>query len=116
MERAGDRTEIFPSFGLSGRAADSISAKLNKAIRTAGIPRSPRLTSYSLRHTLAEALRASGARDDVQRRLLGHATRDISDRYGANRARLSDARDALVAAMEHLGDVDSSIYSEAERL
>ena len=30
--------------------------------------------------------------------------------------RLSDARDALVASMDHLGDVDDAIYTEAERV
>ena len=32
------------------------------------------------------------------------------------RARLAEMLEVLEVAMEHLGDVDSSIYSEAERL
>ena len=52
----------------------------------------------------------------IQRRLLGHSGHGVADRYGSPRARLSEARDALVAAMECLGDVDDSIYLEAERL
>ena len=32
------------------------------------------------------------------------------------RERPLEARDALVAAMPHLGDVDDSIYSERERM
>ena len=65
---------------------------------------------------MKEALRAASVPDHVQRRLLGHAGAGVADRYGSPRARLSEVRDALVAAMEHLGDVDDSIYSERERL
>ncbi len=124
LERAKERTRgenpdkagLFPSFDLAGRAADSISAKLNKAIRAAGIPRSPRLTAYSLRHTLKEAMRSAGVLDHIQRRVLGHAGHGVADTYGSSRVRLSDARDAILAALDHLGDVDDSIYSEAEQL
>ncbi len=52
----------------------------------------------------------------LQRRLLGHASRDESDTYGAPAARLEELSGALTAALPHLGDVDESIYSEAERL
>ena len=81
-----------------------------------GIPRSPRLTAYSFRHGLVEALRVAGVQDDLRRRLLGHAARDIHGRYGATRPQLVEARDAMLAALEHLGDIDPSVYSEAERL
>ena len=87
-----------------------------KAIRASGVPRSPRLTAHSFRHTVAEALRASGASFHLQRRLLGHASRDESDDYGAPTARLEELAGALSDALECLGDVNSSNYSEAERL
>lgn len=107
---------LFTGFGASGRGADSISAKLNKAIRAAGVPRSPRLVAYSYRHTIKEALRSAGVADHVQRRVLGHAGHGVADRYGSPQGRLAEARDALVAAMAHLGDVDPAIYGARERL
>lgn len=113
--KAPDHVALFTSFRLD-RGADSISAKLNKCIRSAGVPKSPRLVAYSYRHTLKEALRSAGVADHVQRRLLGHAGHGVADRYGSPRARLSEAMDALEAALECLGDVDDSIFSERERL
>jgi len=48
---------------------------------------------------------------------MGHAGANaISDRYGSPRARLSETHAALESAMEFLGDVDDSIYSDAERI
>lgn len=119
--RAGSRSEgaetvqVFPGFHID-RGADLLSAKVVKAIRAAGVPRSPRLTSHSFRHTVAEALRVSGASFHLQRRLLGHASRDESDIYGSHTARLEDLAEVLERALEHLGDVDPSNYSERERL
>lgn len=111
-----DETALFASFGINDRGADSISAKLNKAIRKAGVPKSKRLTAYSYRHTMKEALRAAGVVDHVQRRVMGHAGQGVADRYGSRHARLQEAQQALTAAMEHLGDVDDAIYSAKERL
>jgi integrase len=111
-----DETPVFESFGINGRGADSISAKLNKAIRKAGVPESPRLTAYSFRHTMKEALRSAGVPDHVQRRLLGHAGQGVADRYGSRHARLAEAKSAIAEAMKHLGDVDDAIYSARERL
>ena len=50
-EANADQTAVFGSFGINGRGADSISAKLNKAIRKAGVPKSPRLTAWKRRRT-----------------------------------------------------------------
>ncbi|MEX2650164.1 MAG: hypothetical protein WD673_14225 [Alphaproteobacteria bacterium] len=111
-----ETVRLFVGFGIGGRGADSISAKLNKAIRAAGVPKSPRLTAYSYRHTMKEALRSASVADHVQRRVLGHSGEGVADRYGSPSARLAGTRDALVAAMEHLGDVDSAIYGPAERV
>lgn len=58
-----EHVPLFASFGINGRGADSISAKLNKAIRTAGVPKSTRLVAYSFRHTMKEALRCAGVSD-----------------------------------------------------
>ncbi|NQU55971.1 MAG: tyrosine-type recombinase/integrase [Rhodospirillales bacterium] len=111
-----DDTPLFKSFGAGGRGADSISAKLNKAIRSAGVPNSPRLVAYSFRHTMKESLRSAGVADHIQRRLLGHAGHGVADRYGSRHVRLAEAKDALTAAVDYLGDVDDAIYSAKERL
>ncbi len=122
LEAAGEAVEratgpgLFPIFNRSGRGADAISAKCNKAIRAAGIPKSPRLVVYSFRHGIAEALRATGAPYHIGRQLMGHSSRDIGDRYGSPQGRLADACEALTAALADLGNVDPGIYSEAEQL
>jgi integrase len=113
---SSESVPLFPGFGASGRGADSLSAKVNMAIRAAGVPKSPRLVGYSFRHTVKEALRSAGVADHVQRRLLGHAGQGVADRYGSPQGRLAEARDALVKAMEHLGDVDPRIYRASERV
>jgi integrase len=114
--KSHDHAAMFESFGEGIKAADSISAKLSKAIRAAGVPKSPRLTAYSFRHTVKEAMRSAGVVDHVQRRLLGHSGQGVADRYGSPRGRLNEAREALERALEHLGDVDPAIYSEQERI
>lgn len=48
--------------------------------------------------------------------MLGRAGVGVADRYGSPRVRLEEARDALDKALQRLGDVDSSIYSEQERM
>ena len=58
----------------------------------------------------------AGVHDDLRRHLMGHAARDIHGKYGATNPQLVEARDAMLAALEHLGDIDDSNYTEAERL
>jgi integrase len=116
VERAGERKEMFTGYGASGRGADFLSATLNAALRRAGVPRSPRLTSYSFRHGMVEALRVANVQEDMRRRLLGHAARDVHGKYGATNPQLVEARDAMEKALDHLGDIDDSVYSEAARL
>jgi len=109
-----DSTPIFLGYS-STRGADTLSQKMTLTLRDAGIPKSPRLTGYSLRHSLKQALRASGCRDHVQHDLMGHASRGVSDDYGTD-ANLEEKRDAIVAALPHLGAVDDDKYCEAERV
>lgn len=90
------------------------STRLNAVLRAAGIPKSRRLSAYSFRHGLKEALVQAGAREDLARYLLGHAGSDIHHRYGAPAPLLREARDALAAAMAQLGNVDASIYAPDE--
>ena len=61
-------------------------------------------------------LRAANVQDDLRRRLLGHAARDVHGKYGATNPQLAEARDAMEKALEHLGDIDDSVYREDERL
>ncbi|MGB3624653.1 MAG: DUF6538 domain-containing protein, partial [Henriciella sp.] len=44
-------------FGEACRDTSALSARINKAIRLAGIPKSERLVSYSFRHSFEEAMR-----------------------------------------------------------
>jgi hypothetical protein len=60
-------------------------------------------------------MRSAGVADHVQRRVLGHAGSGSADRYGSPQARLSEARGALLAAMEWLGNVDERIFRKNER-
>ena len=119
QQRAGDlgpdRVQLFPGFHLE-RGADLLSAKVVKAIRAAGVPRSPRLTAHSFRHTVSEALRVAGTAYHLQRRILGHASRDESDIYGATTARLAELADAMATALPFLGEVDEANYSDTERV
>ncbi len=114
--KSPDKTQLFAGFRPGEREADGMGKNLNNAIRRAGVPKSPRLSAYSFRHTLAEALKSANIPPHLQDRLLGHAGGKMSARYGASRGRLVDARDAILAAMPFLGDVDDSIYSEQERM
>ena len=114
QERANGPS-LFDGFDRYGRGADSISAKINKAIRAAGVPRSPRLVAYSFRHGIAEALRRVGAPYHVARPLLGHSTREMADHYGAPQ-HLIEAQHWLGRALDVLGDVDDITYTDAERM
>ena len=64
---------------------------------------------------MKQALRKSRCPDYVEHDLMGHASRGVSDDYGSD-AELSVKRDALVAALDHLGEVDDDIYCEAEKI
>ncbi|WP_411817381.1 tyrosine-type recombinase/integrase [Hyphococcus sp. DH-69] len=75
----------------------SLSARLNKGLRSAGIPHSPKFTAYSFRHSIEENLRLTGATFDVQQAILGHAKRTTTERYGSKHVSLERMRDALNA-------------------
>ncbi len=47
---------------------------------------------------------------------MGHAGHGVADNYGSPQARLSEAKGALEVAMDHLGNIDPSIYSHKERM
>ncbi|MEM9421017.1 MAG: tyrosine-type recombinase/integrase [Pseudomonadota bacterium] len=93
---------------------NSLSQRLNKMLRRAGVPKSPRLVVYSFRHTLEEALRAAGVREHTQKRIMGHTDNSVTGRYGAPAGMLEELQQAIRVAEPLLGKVDESIYSEAE--
>ncbi len=47
---------------------------------------------------------------------MGHSGTGVADRYGSPELRLEEAKAALEKALDHLGRVDPSIYSEKERM
>jgi integrase len=91
--------ESGPLFPPTCWQTGSLSARLNKALRSAGVPKSSSLTAYSFRHTIAEALRTTDAPFDVQQAILGHAKTTITERYGAGRVALSRMQSALAGAL-----------------
>jgi integrase len=80
----------------------SLSARINKAIRSTGVPKSNRLTAYSFRHTLQEAMRVSSVPFDVQQAVMGHAKRSMTERYGAQQVSLERIRSGLMSGLRHL--------------
>lgn len=111
--KGNPRGQVFMAFNQK-RGADIISATLNKAIRAAGVPLSKRLTAYSFRHGLIEAMKQVGIGPDLRRLIAGHSAKDHHDRYGSPSAPLSDMRDALLKAVPLLGNVDESVYTADE--
>lgn len=103
-------------FSRTCHNTNSLSQRLNKLIRRAGVPKSPRLVVYSFRHTLEEAMRAAGVREHTQKRIMGHTDQSITGRYGAPSGMLEELRDAIRNAEPLLGKVDRSIYSETEKI
>ncbi len=96
------------------KAADNMSAKLCKALRVAGVPKSPRLTAYSFRHSFKQALRESGALKHLADELMGHSGETGSAGVYGSDGLLAAKRNALVEAQRWLGLVEVSRYSAAE--
>ncbi|WP_161539526.1 site-specific integrase [Hyphobacterium indicum] len=98
---------LFPA---SCTKTELLSARLNKAIRAAGVPKSPALTAYSFRHTFVEAMRRARIRPEIQRVLVGHQRASITDFYGANTYDFMELLDAIKATLPQLGDVSIQHY------
>lgn len=115
--RASERQRsgwLFPSVApKSGAANDnpSMSARINKLIRAAGVTKTPKLVAYSFRHTMAEALDRAGVSQVVRDRVLG---KQKADQYGAKELPLGEAKAALEAAIPILGHIDEVEYSQDE--
>jgi len=101
-------------FSESALNNHSLSARLNKAIRAAGVPTSTRLTAYSFRHTFEEAMRVAGVSERIQRYLMGHSDRTITDSYGASRPDWASLKAAVEATLPKLGEVDPDNYRPEE--
>lgn len=99
---------------MTKNAPGSLSALGNKTLRAAGIPKSPRLTCYSLRHGLAEAMRLADVREDQRKYVLGHSQTGVTAKYGASAPLLEELATALAKAHGFLGRVDDSIYEPTE--
>lgn len=104
-----------PAFGERARDVGALSQRLIKAIRASGVPHSPhRLVAYSYRHTFEEAMRVAGVEPDLQRYLMGHGERSMTDRYGASRPSMERLQAAVSKALRHLGEIDPANYREHE--
>jgi integrase len=101
-------------FSTSAQNFHSLSARLTKAVRAAGVPKSTRLTAYSSRHTFEEAMRVAGVEYDLQQYLMGHANRNMTDSYGASQPLMGRLRAAVEKALPERGKVGEGNYREDE--
>lgn len=107
----GHETPLFPAYLTS---TTSLSYRLSSVLKAAGIPRSRRLVPYSFRHTVAEALKVSGAPEFHTKAILGHADQSMTGIYGAGGVDLGDLLVSLQMAIGRLGDVPDYVYRPEE--
>jgi integrase len=79
-----DSPYLFPHYA-SGVNKDAASAALMKHVRE--VTSDPKAVVHSLRHNLADKLRAAEVSEDVIKMVLGHAGKGITERYGGAEAR-----------------------------
>jgi integrase len=95
--------------------AASMSASINKLIRAAGVPVSPRLTCYSFRHAHMVALERTGKLKKHQvEYAMGHSQNTIQAGYRMPLEELEILRDAFVKANQIKGDVSPLNYTDDE--
>jgi integrase len=74
---------LFPQYTTTDKCnINSVSATLNKWIRTRDGLQESGLTCHSLRHSMKDRLRAVECPDSVQDQILGHTTQGVGARYG----------------------------------
>jgi len=79
----GDSKFLFPQYTTVEKCnVNSVSAALNKWIRTRNALKESRLTCHSLRHSMKDRLRAVQCPDSIQDQILGHTTQGVGARYG----------------------------------
>lgn len=101
-----------PVFQEKNRKTNNISAKINKAIRAAGVPESPKLVGYSFRHTMKEAMRTADIPIEDQWYLLGHANPTVAARYGSPKKDLGKLKRHMDKAVRLLGDVPEGTHDD----
>lgn len=112
--RAAKRTGLF--FEPDEFDRNALSARLNKALRAAGIANSIRLTAYSYRHTMTEALKLKKTPRELRLYIEGHAGSGASEEdYGSALPMLPEMKAALEDAMTALGKVNLLQYTEEEK-
>ncbi len=111
---AGNDPEA-PLFSATLANTNALSGRLRTWLRAAGVPSSPRLVPYSLRHTLVEALRVSGAPEAITASVVGHAQGTMTARYGSGASTIAQLAAAIRNALPHLGEVPDHIYRAIER-
>ncbi|RKQ89523.1 site-specific integrase [Maricaulis maris] len=112
--RGDDKAQSGPVFSERARSVNALSQRLNQVIRAAGVPKSKRLVTYSFRHTFEQAMREAGVGEDLQRYLMGHGERSMTDRYGASKPPMERLQAAVKKALPYLGKVDPGNYQEGE--
>ena len=74
---------LFPQYTTADKCSiNSVSATLNKWIRTRDGFAESELTCHSLRHSMKDRLRAVECADSIQDQILGHTTKGVGARYG----------------------------------
>jgi integrase len=96
-ERAGKSTYLFATY-FDRRGADAVSAALMKHVRM--VIKDPKITNHSLRHTVTDKIRVSGATTAEEYLILGRSTGAVGEAYGGDEARLVVAERALRRAFD----------------
>ena len=84
----GKALDWAPALVSASSQPGSVSATLNKHLKRAVILREGQAV-YSLRHSMADRLRRSGAQRDLAEYVLGHARKTSHDRYGSSHPELN---------------------------
>jgi integrase len=99
---------------MKTNTAQMLSKNCNVVIRAAGVPRSPRLSAYSFRHGLGEAMKVAKLSEDVRKYVLGHARSSVTEGYGSSAPMRAELAKDLAKAHACLGQVDDSIFEPYE--
>lgn len=101
-------------FSSNAHESGKLSARLNRVVRAAGVPKSTRLVAYSFRHGFEQALREAKVAPELQRYLMGHGAEGITDKYGAAMPYMGKLREAVEEGLKHLGEVAEHNYASVE--
>lgn len=94
---------------------ERLSQTLIKTLHEAGVPKSNRrLSPYSFRHGMKEALRRAEVLEETQDALIGHVSKRARYHYGVEQRPLAVLREALLRAVPYLGEVDEINYFAGE--